>query len=493
MASTEGQTEKRARRKLVKKRKPQRHTSTHFPERLEYGDDAQEDVTAAVGKPAQFANQSIFSMIAAAGSRTNFHARFEDESSESEGDDGTSKTTAGRANYTADSHAPISASRDDNLNSGGAREGRKHVGSIEYRHHRIPLPRLHIRTTKERKYLSQSSHLPSTRPTSSADSPQQITPRDAPVMSQTLAAKGQLDPTTELTEEQQSADMGVLPASAQSSDSLASRLMEIFDFHSPEEVISEYPCWLMQSVLLQGYMYITQAHICFYAYLPKKSNVVAKSGYLTKRGKQNPKFNRYWFVLKGDVLSYFTDPSDLYFPSGNIDLTYGISACLEESKEKGKDSAMFSVVTNQRIYHLKADSPSSAKEWVKTLQKVIFRSHNDGDSVKISLPVENVIDIEESPVIDFAKTLKVRVVESDETYAIDEVRACLKMLVNQLLTGRSTFSRSSASVMTHSKFCVQRLTAQLHKRSPKIILVLQWTVGKRKGLANTHENRVRDH
>lgn len=147
-------------------------------------------------------------------------------------------------------------------------------------------------------------------------------------------------------------------------------------------------------------------------------NVTAKSGYLAKRGKQNPKFNRYWFILKGDVLSYFTNPSDLYFPSGNIDLTYGISASLVDNK---KEATSFSVVTNERVYHFKADSPSSAKEWVKTLQKVIFRSHNDGDSVKISLPVENIIDIEESPVIEFAKTLKIRVVDSDETYAIDEV------------------------------------------------------------------------
>ena len=149
--------------------------------------------------------------------------------------------------------------------------------------------------------------------------------------------------------------------------------------------------------------------------------VVAKSGYLSKRGRQNPRYNRYWFTLKGDVLSYYSDPSDLYFPSGNVDLRYGISAALSEPKEKGKDVTTFSVITDQRTYHFKADSHSSAKEWVKTLQKVIFRSHNDGDSVKISLPIENVIDIEESPVIEFAETLKVRVIDSDETYAIDEV------------------------------------------------------------------------
>ena len=149
--------------------------------------------------------------------------------------------------------------------------------------------------------------------------------------------------------------------------------------------------------------------------------MIAKSGYLSKRGNQNPKSHRYWFTLKGDVLSYYSDPSDLYFPRGNIDLRYGISAALAESKEKTKDVAHFIVTTHQRVYFFKADSPASAREWVKTLQKVIFRSHNDGDSVKLSLPIENIIDIEESPVIDFAETFKVRVFDSDETYAIDEV------------------------------------------------------------------------
>ena len=145
-----------------------------------------------------------------------------------------------------------------------------------------------------------------------------------------------------------------------------------------------------------------------------------KSGYLSKSGRRNPKYNRYWFRLKGDVLSYYSDPSDLYFPSGNIDLRYGISANVNE-KEKAKDATNFTVVTHQRNYSFKADSAPSAKEWVKALQKIIFRSHNDGDSVKISLPIENIIDIEDSQIIDFADTCKIRVIDNDETYAIDEV------------------------------------------------------------------------
>ena len=34
----------------------------------------------------------------------------------------------------------------------------------------------------------------------------------------------------------------------------------------------------------------------------------------------------------------------------------------------------------------------------------------------------NVIDIEESPVVEFAQTFKIRVIESGDSYAIDEVR-----------------------------------------------------------------------
>jgi sterol 3beta-glucosyltransferase len=90
-------------------------------------------------------------------------------------------------------------------------------------------------------------------------------------------------------------------------------------------------------------------------------------------------------------------------------------------KDKGKDATHFAVVTHQRKFNFKADSIPSAKEWVKALQKIIFRSHNDGDSVKISLPIENIIDIEDSQIIDFADTCKIRVIDNDETYAIDEV------------------------------------------------------------------------
>lgn len=121
------------------------------------------------------------------------------------------------------------------------------------------------------------------------------------------------------------------------------------------------------------------------------------------------------------MLSYYSNPADLYFPSGHIDLRYGISVSHSGGKDKGADATHFTVVTDKRTDHFRADSAASAKEWVTQLQKVIFRSHNDGDSVKISLPIENTIDVEEIRAIDFATTVKLRVVDNNETYAVDEV------------------------------------------------------------------------
>jgi len=78
---------------------------------------------------------------------------------------------------------------------------------------------------------------------------------------------------------------------SESTDQLSKRLQDIFNLSEAEEVISgrnsseqkeliqhmltsiEYPCWLLDSVLLEGHMYITTRHICFYAYMPKKQVV----------------------------------------------------------------------------------------------------------------------------------------------------------------------------------------------------------------------------
>lgn len=120
-----------------------------------------------------------------------------------------------------------------------------------------------------------------------------------------------------------------------------------------------------------------------------------------------------------------------------------------ENKRKGEDETTFMVTTDERKYQFKADSTASAKEWVKSIQKVIFRTHNEGNSVKISLPIQNVIEIEESSILDFADTVKVRVVDNGETFAIDEVRCSVPMYSLKLLTDLySIFSLFSTKVKT---------------------------------------------
>ena len=368
-------------------------------------------------------NQSIFSMIAAAGSRTDFNTRF-DDSSDSEED--TSEEAAqfrpiqGKVSRSRSTREPPQQpAREEEVLAKPSKSDSKSRRQISDNRLIQSFTRMSSRSRKDKTAASREDSSPSSEDTSSSS---RSNPRDAPVMSRLLTAEAEFQAANDDQANTSSAHMTTSRDRTESSPAtlLATRLMDIFGFDKPEKVVAEYPCWLLQSVLLQGYLYITRYHICFYAYLPRKANSIAKNGYLSKRGRSNMKYNRYWFVLKGDVLSYYTNPTEQYFPQGNIDLRYGISASLSADKDKQKDCKDLSVTTDHRTYHFRADSPASAKEWVQILQKTIFRSHNDGDSVKISLPIDNVIDVEKSPVVEFAETVKIRVIANDESFAIDE-------------------------------------------------------------------------
>jgi len=422
-----------------------------LPERLkDHGDQSEEEeeVVQAQGYGGGVymnMNQSIFGLIAAAGtSGVDFTDRFEGQSSDEE--DGAdqhplAKTiaghrgSAGREGLTGGLRGPLSHTTvlsKKSITAGSKGEGSHHRRKISESKLLRSVPGLSKLTSKSKSYKREKGSESSLRiennasPTANTgDSTQDIdteVPRPegrlAPVMSRMLEARAEMAARPSFDLDRLSGEQSRTTKTDETGPTeLAKRLKEIFEFDTAEEVIEEYPCWLLQHVLLQGYMYITSHHIAFYAYLPKKAHEVAKSGYLSKSGKRNPKYNRYWFRLKGDVLSYYRDPQNLYFPSGHIDLRYGISASVTD---KEKDAVHFTVTTDHRTYNLKADSAQSAKEWVKSLQRVIFRSHNDGDSVKISLPIKNVIDIEETQMLGFADTCKIRVIDNDETYAIDE-------------------------------------------------------------------------
>ena len=228
-------------RKLTKKRKPLRASSVQYPARLKEGEDAQEDVTATKGEPAQHLNQSVFSMIAAAGSKVDFNARFEDE--ESSDSDDEIQASASPGDGEEPSNHPRTQIQVDPQRDGNhlrTEPSRPQGQSAEPRS--LPsLPKLDLRTTKEKKYMSQSLRLPSSEVLSQRDSPVGVTPRDAPVMSMMLEARAELTPSTPLLDTKNAGVVDVdqdLPIGKEAPTSLGTRLMEIFGFERPEEVVS---------------------------------------------------------------------------------------------------------------------------------------------------------------------------------------------------------------------------------------------------------------
>ncbi|XXH01041.1 hypothetical protein Hte_007392 [Hypoxylon texense] len=415
--SEDGLARRRVSKKLQKRRREDHHPTMELPDRLkDHGDDVDEDVLPPSQGPQMFMNmnQSIFGLIAAAGSNVDFNDRFEGQSSDEEDD-----TDLGGKHKKIREQEQIAQTTVLKKTSSEKEKSEKHRRRLSGQLLRsLPqLPRL-ATATRSRFRQSKSSGL---RPSESsvdgegegegenlssptADShlaPLEVTKTDregrlAPVMSRMLEARAEMSSRPSFDLERLSGDHRRGDGEESQPSRLARQLKRIFEFDEPEEVI--------EGIVLPpiGYCIIHE---------------VAKSGYLSKSGKRNPKYSRYWFRLKGDVLAYYRDPSNLYFPHGQIDLSYAISAGIDD---KEKDGLSFSVVTNHRTYHLRADSAPSAKEWVKSLQRVIFRSHNEGDSVKISLPIQNILDVEDSQMIEFADTCKIRVIDNDETYAIDE-------------------------------------------------------------------------
>ncbi len=226
-------------RKLTKKRKPLRASSVQYPARLKEGEDAQEDVTAARGEPAQHMNQSVFSMIAAAGSKVDFNARFEEEESSDSDDENQASpvptTVDERSNYPR-TQMPLDEHHEDKFQRGSPRTPQGKSAEHEGLH---SLPKLDLRTIKEQNYMSQSLCLPSSERLDQQASPTGVTPRDAPVMSMMLEAQAGLTPSTSSLETRNTrVEDTHLAVGKDAPTGLANRLMEIFGFERPEEVIS---------------------------------------------------------------------------------------------------------------------------------------------------------------------------------------------------------------------------------------------------------------
>lgn len=96
-------------------------------------------------------------------------------------------------------------------------------------------------------------------------------------------------------------------------DILAQKLKDIFGLAEKEEIVAgtffsreaqviapnlltEYSAFLFRSVLLQGYLYLTKGHLCFYAYLKAKEGQVVRSGSFKKKASKSRRYLSRWSV-----------------------------------------------------------------------------------------------------------------------------------------------------------------------------------------------------
>ncbi|KAH9843473.1 glycosyltransferase family 1 protein [Teratosphaeria destructans] len=426
--------ERLARRTSNSRERSRKRVSMNVPERFRQDDEEEEEEEDVTG-PAQkgYVQQSLYGVISAATKQqetgmgrtgmAGLDLGVDSDDSESEVEaagEGSSRPGSARSN--------VEERKAASKSEGDAREKVAKPKKNKLSLRALMKPNTTRSDSQGDDAMTQSQFLP---PKPTIDSGEGRHARSASVtglrdegmlMERRLRARQKLELESSITSTttRRSRDT-VRPGEKKAPRTLQTLLADMFHFDEPEEVIKEYSCWYLQSVMLQGFMYVTSKHICYYAYLQKKSTQTIKSGHLGKMGKHRPGYRRKYFILKGDVLSYYASAADPYFPEGNVDLRYAVSAELTPKEgDDEKNSVLFALTIEDRVYRLKAESASSAREWVRQLQKVIFRSHNDGDSVKISIPIANVVDVESNPVVGLADTVKLRVIDNEETYAIDD-------------------------------------------------------------------------
>ncbi|KAF9906440.1 Sterol 3-beta-glucosyltransferase [Linnemannia zychae] len=158
---------------------------------------------------------------------------------------------------------------------------------------------------------------------------------------------------------------------------------------------------------------------------------VQKEGFFSKKSTTTTKFSRYWFILKNDILSYYSDQSEVYYPIKSIDLKDALSA-----EPSLKNELAFYIHMPSRRIKFKTDSELARADWVKAIQKSIFHAKMNEDNVKISIPLSYVKGIELNPT-SFVDTIQLTVKDTDGaedefffTY-FDDIQGTLTLLRRQ--------------------------------------------------------------
>lgn len=216
---------KRVGRKLTKKRKEGRQATMEIPERFRDGDDADEDCTALHGRNA-YMNQSVFGMIAAAGSQVDFNARFDGQSSDEDEDSGVPPASlTSELQVLKTRKLPVKPEKNHR---------RKFSESKLLR----SLGSLGSKSKKEPKTPERPTTVPSTESIPAKEPPAPRTPtRDAPVMSRMLEARAEMSLRPSFDNPRHGPIREIPETEEQASSSLAKQLMDIFEFEKAEDVI----------------------------------------------------------------------------------------------------------------------------------------------------------------------------------------------------------------------------------------------------------------
>ncbi|KAI8391677.1 uncharacterized protein BYT42DRAFT_610878 [Radiomyces spectabilis] len=191
--------------------------------------------------------------------------------------------------------------------------------------------------------------------------------------------------------------------------SISKKVRSIFELSEAENLVGEFPCYLVRLVTLPGWMYLTEYRICFYASLPNQQKAPRKSGYLSKKNyRASPRTFRYYFDLQNHVLSWYESAENRYHPIGSVNLKH-----VTQIRKSRTRSFGFKLITLDHRYSLTADSEVSQKEWMDELQRAVFMAKNAGNTVRIMLPFDKIINVEKPAVFDFAEYIKITIMDPD--------------------------------------------------------------------------------
>lgn len=229
----EAELKKRVARKLTKKRREDHQVTMEIPERFRDGDDADEDCTAVHGGNPLM-NQSVFGMIAAAGSQVDFNARFDAQSSDEEDEsvDPSSQSSELQVDKTRQGKSEKASAKPE-----------KHKRKFSENKLLRSLPRIGAKAKSNSKSPRRpsspvpESHFEPAAPAIEVSRSRTLS-NHAPVMSRMLEARAELSmrPSFDLPRNTLGASSGE-DEGGKGSSSLAKRLMEIFGFETAEDVI----------------------------------------------------------------------------------------------------------------------------------------------------------------------------------------------------------------------------------------------------------------